>query len=317
MPSAPESVAPIARLDGAQATLTIDLAALADNWRLMAARAAPAACGAAVKADAYGIGVEAAVPALAAAGCGVFFVAHLSEALRARRAAPDAEIYLLHGPPESGLDALRAARVKPVIGSAAQFSAWRALGGGPSALQIDTGMNRLGLAPGEAAQLAADDLAGLGVDLALSHFVASEERDNPLNDRQIADFMALRARFPGLRASLANSSGLFLPRLPALDLARPGYALYGGNPTPGDANPMRAVVTLEAPILQLRWIAASESVGYNAQWTAKRRSRIATIGVGYADGFPRSASARDARPGAEAIVAGRRLPLAGRVSMDL
>lgn len=302
---------------GAQATLTIDRTALAANWRALARRAAPGACGAAVKADAYGIGIEMAVPALAAAGCATFFVAHLSEGVRARAGARDAAIYLLHGPPADGLAQLRAAAIRPVLATREHLALWRAAGGGPCALHVDTGMNRLGLTPDEAATLTPGDLAALGVELLMSHFVASEERDSPHNDRQIAAFMALRARFPGLPASLANSSGLYLEQLPPLDLARPGYALYGGNPIPGAASPMRAVVRLEAPILQLRDIAAGESVGYNAQWTARRPTRIATIGVGYGDGFPRSAGGADARPGAEAVLAGRRVPLAGRVSMDL
>lgn len=310
-PSAPPSPA------GAQATLTIDRAALAANWRRLAARAAPGVCAAAIKADAYGVGIEIAAPALARAGCGVFFVAHLGEALRARAAAPEATVYLLHGPPADGLAAMREAGVRPVLATPAHLGAWRAAGGGPSALHVDTGMNRLGLSPREASALTPDDLAGLGVGLLMSHFVASEERDAAINDRQIAAFMALRARFPGLRASLANSSGLYLEQLPPLDLARPGYALYGGNPVPGAANPMRAVVRLDAPILQLRDIGPGQSVGYNAQWTARRASRIATIGVGYGDGYPRSAGGTDARPGAQALLRGVRVPLAGRVSMDL
>lgn len=308
---------PFCEPSGAQATLTIDVAALAANWRTLARRAAPGRCGAAVKADAYGVGIATAVPALAAAGCATFFVAHLAEALRARAAAPEADIFLLHGPPVDGLAAMRAARIRPVLATTAHLSRWRAEGGGPCALHVDTGMNRLGLSPEEAAALTRDDPAALGVALLMSHFVASEERDNALNDRQIADFMALRARFPGLPSSLANSSGLYLEQLPPLDLARPGYALYGGNPVPGAANPMRPVVRLEAPILQLRDIGAGDSVGYNAQWTARGPTRIATIGVGYGDGYPRSAGGTDARPGAQAVLRGRRVPLAGRVSMDL
>ena len=151
----------------------------------------------------------------------------------------------------------------------------------------------------------------------MSHFVESEVPDNPLNARQIAAFAEVRRAFPGVPGSLANSSGIFLAQKPFHDLVRPGYALYGGNPTPGRANPMRPVVRLVAPILQLRDIDTGETAGYGARWTAKRPSRLATIGVGYADGLPRNAMGTDTKPGAEAVVAGVRCPFAGRVSMDL
>ncbi len=151
----------------------------------------------------------------------------------------------------------------------------------------------------------------------MSHFVASEAGDDPLNERQIALFKTLRGGFPGLAASFANSSAIFLPQRPYFDVVRPGYALYGGNPTPNARNPMRPVVGLSAPIIQLRDIPAGATVGYNGQWTAKRPTRLAVIGLGYADGIPRSAMATDARPGGEAVISGRRCPFAGRISMDL
>ena len=141
--------------------------------------------------------------------------------------------------------------------------------------------------------------------------------DDPLNGRQIALFDRLRRAFPGVAASFANSSAIFLPQRPYFDLVRPGYALYGGNPTPGAINPMRPVLKLEAPIIQLREIAAGATVGYNGQWTATRPTRLAVIGLGYADGLPRNAMATDARPGGEAMVCGRRCRFAGRISMDL
>ena len=156
-----------------------------------------------------------------------------------------------------------------------------------------------------------------GADLLISHFVSSEIAHDPLNRAQIDRFEAARAAFPHLAASLANSSGMFLSQRPIYDLARPGYALYGGNPTPGRPNPMRPVVTLTAAIQQIRWIEAGMTCGYNAQWAAKRQTRLATMLIGYADGLPRGAGATDARPGAEVAVAGRRCPLVGRVSMDL
>jgi alanine racemase len=151
----------------------------------------------------------------------------------------------------------------------------------------------------------------------MSHFVSSEIPGDPINQAQIERFEAVRAAFPGLPASLANSSGMFLNPAPIYDLARPGYALYGGNPTPGAPNPMRPVVTLTAAIQQIRSIEAGMTCGYNAQWTAKRPTRLATLIIGYADGLPRGAGATDARPGAEVAIAGRKAPLVGRVSMDL
>jgi alanine racemase len=151
----------------------------------------------------------------------------------------------------------------------------------------------------------------------MSHFVSSEIPGDPINLAQIKRFEAARTAFPSLAASLANSSGMFLNPSPIYDLARPGYALYGGNPTPSRPNPMRPVVTLEVAIQQTRWLEPGMSCGYNAQWTARRFSRLATLLIGYADGLPRGAGATDARPGAEVTVAGRRCPLVGRVSMDL
>ncbi len=310
---------------GAPGRLAIDLGALAENWRELARRSAPGRCAAVVKADAYGIGLSEAGPALFAAGARVFFVAHLSEGLAARRALPaEARIYVLNGL-ESGAkpDDYAAHGLAPVIGCEAELERWSAFAAqrgrpAPCALHLDTGMNRLGfesLARLKGATEAHG--ASSGADLLMSHFVSSEIPGSPLNERQIALFAAARASFPNLPASLANSSGLFLPTRPAYDLARPGYALYGGNPTPGRPNPMRPIVTLTVAIQQTRWIEAGATCGYNAQWTAKRPTRLATLPVGYADGLPRGAGATDGKAGAEVAIAGRRCPLVGRVSMDL
>lgn len=299
----------------AQAVLTVDLGALAHNWRQLAHRVAPATCAAVVKADAYGIGIEAAVPALIAAGCKVFFVAQISEGRRVRALDPQVEIYVLNGLLQGAVATCRDLKLRPVLGSLAQARLWAAEGeGAPCALHIDTGMNRLGADPEEISAIAALPLCA---DLVMTHFVASENPDDPLNGLQIERFERARALLPAMRASLSNSSAIFLPDRPYGDLVRPGYALYGGNPTPGFDNPMRPVVRLDAPILQTRIIEAGEKVGYNAQWTARRRTRLATIGIGYADGLPRQAMATDARPGGEAIVEGHRCSFAGRISMDL
>ena len=305
-----------------QAELIVDLAALVENWRRLAARIAPAACAAVVKADAYGVGSEQASKALFEAGCRVFFVAQPSEGVRVRASVgAEPAIYVLNGLIEGAgrLDPYATHDLRPVLGSLEDLRIWSA--GGLSgrikaALHVDSGMNRLGLPQPQALALAGQAGAP-GIALVMSHFVSSEEPSDPLNAQQIARFDAVRAAFPGLQASLANSAGLFLPQRPFYDLARPGYALYGGNPTPDAPNPMRAVVTLRAPIIQTREIGIGEGVGYNAQWSAKRVSRLATIGVGYADGLLRALMGTDSRTGGEAMVAGFRCPFAGRVSMDL
>lgn len=297
------------------ATLTIDLAALRANWRKLADTVAPSECAAVVKADGYGCGLERVVVALLAEGCRTFFVARLSEGIRARSVAADAAIYVLDGlAPGAGAE-MRQAGLRPALGSLAEIDDWTAGGGGPAALHFDTGMNRLGLSIDEAgAALAA---LGRAPDLLMSHFASSEDLASPDNPAQIERFARLRASIPNVRASLCNSSGIFLPTHPWLDVARPGYALYGGNPTPGRANPMQSVVALEAPILQVRNIEAGAHVGYNSQWTAKRPTRLAVIPVGYADGIPRSAMGVDGWPGPDVAIGGLRCPIAGRVSMDL
>jgi alanine racemase len=307
--------------------LTIDLGAIVANWRLLRERSGSAETAAVVKADAYGTGIEHTVPALFRAGCRIFFVAQLSEAVRARAVCPEAAIYVLNGflPGTGGTYA--ALDLRPVLGSQDEIEEWAALCRSdgirrPAALHVDTGMNRLGLPVPEGLALAGDPrLEDFQPALLMSHFVGAEEPGNPVTTRQIQAFAALRQALPGIRASLANSAGIFLPRV-HYDLVRPGYALYGGNPTPDRANPMRPVVTLEGRILQLREIGPGEAVGYNGTWTARERRCLATISVGYADGYPRAASATDltTQAGAsagEAIVAGIRCPFAGRVSMDL
>jgi len=314
----------VAAPPSAPGRLTIDLDALADNWRTLARRAAPGQCAAVVKANAYGIGLADAAPVLWEAGAQTFFVAHLGEGLEARRLLPEAQIYVLNGL-GAGADPADYAqhRLAPVIGAEGELERWAAFAAregraGPCALHLDTGMNRLGfesLARLKAAMAAHGSVSG--ANLLMSHFVSSEFPDDPINLVQIERFEAARAAFPSLSASLANSSGMFLPQRPIHDLARPGYALYGGNPTADAPNPMRPVVTLAVAVQQTRWVEAGETCGYNGQWTAKRRTRLATLLAGYADGLPRGAGATDSKPGAEVAIAGRPCPLVGRVSMDL
>ena len=292
--------------------LTIDLDALQDNWRRLAREVAPAACAAVIKANGYGLGIETVAPALAKAGCRNFFVAHVGEGVRARAAlGEEPRIYILNGfeVGASVADYVGAA-LAPVIGGPAEFSRWDVAH--PYAIHVDTGMNRMGFAAAEV-----DPVKMAGARLLMSHLVSAELVDDPVNARQIAAFAAVRAQFPNVKASLANSSGVFLSAKTHYELARPGYALYGGNPTPGRENPMRAVATLEIAVQQTRWIEPGETAGYNGRWTARRRTRLATLLAGYADGLPFGAGATDAAPGAEVRLAGRMCPLVGRISMDL
>ena len=312
--------------EAAGGLLHIDLDALVANWRTLRDRAGAAETAAVVKADAYGTGIEQAVPALARAGCRTFFVAHLSEAIRARATAPGSTIYVLNGFLPGTAPTYVQHDLRPVLGSQEEINEWagfcraqsKAL---PAALHVDTGMNRLGLSVSEGLALGGDSrLDDFAPALLMSHFVASEEQGYPLTARQIGAFDAVRRSLPGIPASLANSSGIFLPDAPYHDLVRPGYALYGGNPTPDRANPMRPVARLEGRSIPLRWVEDGDTAGYGAVWTARGRRRLATVSVGYADGYPRGSS--DGRiaaglPAGEAIVAGCRCPFAGRVSMDL
>lgn len=306
------------------AILTIDLGALVANWRHLRTLAGTET-GAVVKANAYGIGIEPAVTALAGAGCRSFFVAHLSEGVRARGAAPDAAIYILNGLLPGSCGSYAEHGLSPVLGSRgelAEWSAFRASGTAlrPAALHVDTGMNRLGLQPSEALSLAREHngaVAAAGIGLLMTHFSASEDAADPATARQVEAFAEIAAAYPGLPASIKNSSGHFLQHCPSYALTRPGYALYGGNPTPGRLNPMRPVVGLEARIIQLREVEAGAQVGYNGRWTARRRSRLATICLGYADGYPRNASGTDALAGGAALVGGVACPFIGSVSMDL
>ncbi len=291
--------------------LSIDLAAIVRNYRLLAARAAPAVCAAVVKANAYGLGMAFVAPALAAAGCEHFFVAHLAEGIALRRVlGPGPVIYVLHGPPPGEEAALPAHDLCPVLNSAAQIAGWRALTlarGGvlPAAVQVDTGMHRLGLPPAELSAL--DDLAPR---LLMSHLACADTPAHPANARQRAAFAACRARLPGVPASLAASSGIFLGPEFHLDLVRPGAALFGIAPGPG-ANPLHPVVRLSAPVIQCRAVAPGDAVGYGQTWQAAAPGRIATIAIGYADGLPRSLGNRGC-----AWFGATRLPLVGRVSMD-
>jgi alanine racemase len=314
---------------GDQAILTIDLDALVANWRRLGSMAPDAECAAVVKADGYGLGAAEVGKALLKAGCRRFFVAHSEEALALRQALPDATIHILHGPTAGGEAELAAAKLTPVLSTPGQIAAWSAqakrLGRAlPAALHIDTGMNRLGLTDAEAGAMAADPtrLEGIALDFVMTHLACSDEPDHPLNATQRDRFAAWRQRFPQLKGSLANSAGIFLGPAWHHDILRPGIALYGANPLDPSAGPRRAasrmaeVVHLQGKILQVRSVDRDQTVGYGAGYIVEKPGRIATVAVGYADGFSRALSGRGS-----AIIKGRqghvRVPIAGRVSMDL
>jgi alanine racemase len=309
------------------ATLTVDLGAIVQNWRLLGAQAgsshpSAAVCAAVVKADAYGLGVAEVGPALYEAGCRDFFVALVAEGAQLRTLIPrDATVYVLHGPqPGAEIDCAQHALI-PVLNSPDQLQRWSSLANTrgehlPAALQVDTGMRRLGFEARDFEALDGDSftlatLGGIKPVLLMSHLVSAEDPANPINRIQLEQFEIARKRWPGLRCSLANSSGIFLGRGWHFDLVRPGAALYGVAPVTNKPNPMRPVIRLQAPIIQIREIAPGDGVGYNHTWCAGRPTRIATLSVGYADGYLRSLSNR-----ATVRFMGQPAPLIGRVSMD-
>lgn len=289
------------------ARLTIDLEALVANWRQLNRRVP---CAAMVKADAYGLGAANCAPALAAAGCSTFFVAHAQEAVALRQVLPGSEILVLHGVGPNEASELRAHRLIPVLSTYEAVERWAPLGL-PAAVHIDTGLNRLGLDPRETERLIANP-PRFPVRLWMSHLACADEPEHALNGAQLSRFRTALARLPKAPASLSNSSGLFLSNDYWFDLGRPGCALYGINPIPGQPNPMAEVVRLDVPITQVRPVLAGDAVGYGATYPIERPTRIATVQVGYADGYHRGLSNRGF-----AILSGYRVPIVGRVSMDL
>ena len=297
-------------------TLSIDLGALRRNYRHLAGLArVPVA--AVVKADAYGLGIDRAAPALAAEGADTFFVAHVSEGMAVRAVCPSASIYILNGLGGHDPASLITQKLRPVLNSLeeiARFSAFCMTSGTrhPAAVHVDTGMNRLGLDMAEASLFAEPGQEGRAFDLTLiiSHLTCADETAHPLNTLQRDRFAQIRGLFPGVKGSLANSGGCFLSGQFHHDLLRPGVALYGGTFSDVHA-PLEPVVSLAAPVIALRHLRKGDTVGYNCRFTAERETRIAIVPVGYADGYPRQ------NAGGYALVNGVRAPLAGTVSMDL
>lgn len=300
--------------------LTIDLEALASNWRTLAAISPESECAAVVKADAYGIGLARAAKTLVEAGARTLFVAHLAEARQARKAAPSADVYVLNGLPPGAASAYAAAGVRPVLGSREEIDDWAEADGGPAAIHVDTGMNRLGLDADEARALFA---AGLPFRPALlmSHLACADEPKRPETEAQRKLFADIRALLPETPASLSNSAGTLSPKTAGgdlvFDLRRPGVSLYGSNPVAGRTFALRPVVRLEARVIQVRDTPAGAAVGYGGAERLERASRIAILSLGYADGLLRSGGSEDAVTGATAYVGDVPCPFVGRISMDL
>jgi alanine racemase len=303
----------------AGAILEIDLAGIAANWRLLARRVEPAGCAAVVKADAYGLGAAKVAPAIAAAGCRLFFVATIEEGIALRDVLPGpSEIAVLNGPLPGCAQEFVEYRLIPVLNEPGQIADWLRVCTGlaqpPAMLHVDTGMARLGLTTSEFGRLS-DEIFVQGPitwRALISHLACADAPEHPLNDLQRASFASARRRCPRLPASLAASSGIFLGREFHCDFVRPGAALYGVNPQPGHPNPMRQIVRVKARILQVREVDPGHSVGYGATHVMAGPGRLATVPVGYADGWFRALSHRGS-----GRLGGKRVPLLGRVSMDL
>jgi len=294
------------------ATLLIDLDALARNYARLCAASAPAECTAVVKADAYGLGVARVARRLLREGCKRFFVATAAEAGELRALAPGVDIYVLEGARAGEVETLAAARATPVLCSLEQVERW--VGHGRALLQIDTGMARLGLSSREVDELARrpELLAGIEVELVVTHLACADEPDHPLNFQQLEAFEKLRRKLPSARVSIGNSAGTLNGAAQRGDVARPGIGLYGGNPFTERPNPFEPVVTLNAPIVQIRDIDEVQTVGYGATFGVAPPARLAVVALGYADGYPRALGNRGV-----VAIAGRHAPVIGRVSMDL
>ncbi|MEZ5595248.1 MAG: alanine racemase [Pseudomonadales bacterium] len=294
------------------ARLTVDLDALGANYRRFAL--AGRNSGAVVKANAYGLGLSPVAHHLHGLGCRHFFVATVAEGVDLRRqlSADDTCIHVFSGPVADTLKEIRHWRLLPVLNSEAQIALWQHSGGGAADLHVDTGMHRLGV-PWD--RLDTLDIKAFYPKLVLTHLACADTPEHPLNERQLTRFQAALAHFPGVPASLGGSAALLGSPLQADRnlVNRPGIGLYGGNPLSTGPNPMRTVATLEGQILQLRDVPSGESVGYGGTHVCETQTRVATVGIGYADGVPRGLSGR----GAYLFHDGVRCPLLGRVSMDL
>lgn len=307
--------------------LTIDLDALVANWLVLAEKSKPSRTAAVVKADAYGLGIIHVVPVLWKAGCRTFFVALAEEGLRVKAVAPDAQVFVLNGFFAEAFPVYEQSNLIPVLGSLRELATWKELNVDraeklPYALHVDTGMNRLGLTVNEAIRFAGESSDDRPI-LLITHLATADEQKHELSQRQFESFQKLRVNFSGIESSIANSPGIFHSLNTGYELNRPGVAMYGGEPLSGVTNPMRPVVTSEARIVQIRTGLKGETAGYGATALLTRDTRIAVCSVGYADGYLRSASGsgvplrQTLDNGGSGFIAGRKVPIIGRVTMDL
>ena len=302
--------------------LTVDLGALARNWRALDKVSQGALTAAVVKADAYGTGIEMAAKALYAAGARFFFVATPDEGIAVRTAVADAHIFVLNGLYPGAANLYIRQNLMPVISSMDMLEEWlnkcvERNEGYASAFHFDTGINRLGFRLNEAV-LVRERIARLGYapQMVMSHLACADVPNHEKNRTQLALFGSVMNQFPGIPASLANSAGLMTGRDYHFQMVRPGIALYGGRAVVGRRNPMATVVTVHAPILQVREARTGETVGYGASYALSRDSKLAVIGHGYADGFLRSMSATNTRGGGKVFLRGKLCPVIGKISMD-
>ena len=290
----------------ASSNLSVDLNALAHNFHALAALTGRPV-NPVVKANGYGLGAVPVATRLMAEGARTFFVARLSEGEILRQGlGAEPVIYVLDGCTEGAAPALKAADLRPVINHPGQLADWIGAGGGACALQLDTGMNRLGFRPEDAPE------PFVGLTLVMSHLACADAPDEPMNRRQRDAFAAAVTRYPDAIKSFANSGGCFLGPDFAFDVVRPGICLYGGGPEGRPDARLKPVATLSAPVVQVRDVPAGESIGYSRGAIADRPLRVATCGTGYADGVHRSYG-----PNGQVWVAGELRPLLGRVSMDV
>jgi alanine racemase len=296
------------------ATLTIDLAALRSNYRLLARKSGKAVTGAAIKGEAYGLGLEPVARTLWDEGCRDFFVARPDEGEVLRAILKRANIYILDGlyPGETAYYLQH--NLRPALTTLPQAREWaKSAKGAACAFHVDTGINRVGMTGDDYF----DSVQLLKPALLMSHLACADDFKHPMNKAQWLRFGALRKLLPHVPASFANSSGIYLGEGYHFDMTRPGVALYGGNPTPHKTNPMKPVAQLDARVLQVREVRKGETVGYSATWTASKTSRIAIIAAGYRDGIPRKLSSSKPKGPAHVFLGGQRCPIIGRVSMDM
>lgn len=292
--------------------LTVDLDALAANFRTLASLAGGSRCAAVVKADAYGLGVETVARRLVRSGCDCFIVANLEEGLELRAILPTETIYVLEGFRPEQQPALIAADLRPVINTPEQLKQWAACGAeAPCALHVDTGMSRLGLTPEDARDLAAEGLGTVNVDYLMTHLACADLPGHEVTELQVALFAELQRLFPTLPTSVGNTAGIESGQSLQGDLVRAGIGLYGGNPLTAAGCPSLPVATLEGRVLQVRVVPPGTTVGYGAEYRARDTATLATLGIGYADGYPRNLGNRG-----YGVVQGHRVPVVGRVSMD-